>query len=142
MRNGFSLVELVCALALMALGVSLLLPAAQRVEERLSVVAAREELVALITLARSQALSHGGAVVFLEQNPPKAWVVAGGVNQASVDLSILHRAELVLSGGRPRAVLRFDGVGLGQMTANAVTLRRGTALARLVVSAYGRVRRE
>ena len=59
MRRGFSMLELVIALTLITLGVSLLLPAARRVDERLSVVAAREELVALIVRARGQALAHG-----------------------------------------------------------------------------------
>lgn len=142
MCRGFSLLELVFALALIALGVSLLLPAARRVEERLSVVAAREELVGLVMQARGQALIHGGAVVVLEQQPARAWITAGGAIREPVDLENLHGVELFISGGRPRVELRFDAVGLGRMAARSMTFRRGEALARLVVSAYGRIRRE
>lgn len=142
MCRGFSILELVCALGLVAVGVSLLLPAARRVDERLSVVAAREELVGLIVRARGQALVHGGATVVVEQRPPRAWITAGRVIQEHVDLWGRHGAELLISGGRPRAELRFDGVGLGKMAARSITFRRGTAVARLIVSAYGRIRRE
>jgi prepilin-type N-terminal cleavage/methylation domain-containing protein len=142
MCRGFSLLELVFVLALMTLGVSLLLPAARRVDERLSVVAAREELVSLLIQARGRALIHGGAVVVLERSPPRAWITAGNVLEEPIDLKDLHGAELFISGGRPSAEFRFDGVGLGRMAARSMTLRRGGALARLVVSAYGRIRRE
>ena len=142
MCRGFSLLELVCALGLVAVGVSLLLPAARSVDDRLSVVAAREELVGLIVRARGQALVHGGAMVVVEHQPPAAWITAGRVIREHVDLWGRHGVALVISGGRPSAELRFDGVGLGQMAARSITFRRGAAVARLVVSAYGRIRRE
>ena len=142
MCRGFSILELVCALGLVAVGVSLLLPAARSVDDRLSVVAAREELVGLIVRARGQALVHGGAMVVVEHQPPTAWITAGRVIREHVDLWGRHGVELVISGERPSAELRFDGVGLGQMAARSITVRRGAAVARLVVSAYGRIRRE
>ena len=98
--------------------------------------------MSLIVRARGQALTHGGAMVVLQERPPRAWIVAGGSRRESVDLRDLHGAELFISGGRPSVELRFDGVGLGQMTARSMTVRRGTALSRIVVSGYGRVRRE
>ena len=142
MHRGFSILELVTALALISLGVSTLLPAARRVEERLSVVAAREELVGLIIRARGIAILHGGAVVSLEQKPAGAWITAGDTIRESIDLRDLRGAELFISGGRPVTELRLDGLGLGRIAASSMTLRRGRALARLVVSTYGRVRRE
>ena len=72
----------------------------------------------------------------------RAWITLGDAKRERVDLQGLHGAELFISGGRPRAELRFDGVGLGQMAARSLTLRRGAAVARLVISAYGRIRRE
>ena len=142
MHHGFSLLELLCALALITFGLGLSLPAARRAQERFSVMAAREELIALITQARGRALVHGGAVVVLERWPPRAWIVAGDSVLGLIDLESLYGAELLFGGARPRAELRFDGVGLGQMTARSMTVRRGSTLARIVVSAYGRVRRE
>ena len=142
MCRGFSLLELVCALSLLVVGVSVLLPAARSVDDRLAVVAAREELVGLIVRARGQALLHGGATVVVEHQPARAWITAGQVTREQVDLWERHGAELLISGGRPNAELRFDATGLGTMAARSITLRRGVAVARLVVSAYGRIRRE
>ncbi len=142
MCRGFSILELVVALTLIAVGVSLLLPAARRIDERLSVVAAREELVGLIIRARGLARLHGEAALVLETGPAKAWISAGDTIREIIDLRELHQADLFISGGRASAELRFDGLGLGRMAARSMTLRRGRALARLVVSAYGRIRRE
>jgi len=142
MLRGFTLLEVVCTLGLFAAGVSVLLPAARRVDERLSVVAAREELVGIIARARAQALAYGGATVLVEGRPATAYLTAGRVIRERVDLWERHRTELSLSGGHPSVEIRFDGVGLGRMAARSITLRRGSAVARLVVSAHGRVRRE
>ena len=142
MCRGFSILELVCALGLMAVGVSVLLPAARSVDDRLAVVAAREELIGLVVRARGQALIHGGATVVVEARPPRAWITAGRTIQEHVDLWGRHGAEIMISGGRPRVELDFDATGLGKMAGRSITVRRGVATARLVVSAYGRIRRE
>ena len=110
--------------------------------ERLSVVGAREELVGLITRARGEALRRGGSSLIVVRDPPEIRVEANGAILHRVDLGATWRIELVLSGGRPSVELRFGSSGLGRMAARSVTLTRGSAVARLIISAYGRVRRE
>jgi type II secretory pathway pseudopilin PulG len=142
MRRGFTILELTGVLVLLALATTLSFPVGQRVQERLSVIGAREELVGLITRARAEALRHGGSNLIVVSNPAEIRIEAGG--------ELLHRAcigatwstELVLSGGRPSVELRFDASGLGSMSGRSVTLTRGSAVARLIISAYGRIRRE
>ena len=142
MRHGFTILELVGVLALLAVAASLSFPVGWSVRERLSVIGAREELVGLITRARGAALLHGGSSLIVTRNPAEIRVEARGVILHRVDMGATWRTELVLSGGRPSVELRFDASGLGRMAAQSVTFTRGSAVARLIISAYGRVRRE
>ncbi len=142
MRRGFTLLELAGVLALFALAASLSFPVGRSVRERLSVVGAREEIVGLITRARGEALRRGGSSVIVIRNPAEIRVEANGEILHRADLGATWRIELVLSGGRPSVELRFDASGLGRMAARSVTLTRGSAVARLIISAYGRIRRE
>ena len=142
MQRGFTLLELAGVLALLAVMASLSFPVGRSVSERLSVIGAREELVGLITLARGEALRHGGASLIVNRNPAEIRVEANGETLHRADLATTWRVELVLSGGRSSVELRFDASGLGRMSARSVTIARGSAVSRLIVSAYGRVRRE
>ena len=142
MRHGFTLLELTGVLTLLALATSLSFPVSRSVRERLSVIGAREELVGLITRARAEALRHGGSSLIVVRYPAEVRIEAGGELLHRVDVGATWRAELVLSGGRPTVEVRFDASGLGRMAASSVTLTRGSAVARLIISAYGRIRRE
>ena len=142
MRRGFTLFELTGVLTLLALAATLSFPVGRRVRERLLVTGAREELVGLITRARAEALRRGGASLIVVRNPPEIRIEARGELLHRVGMGATWRTELVLSGGRPSVELRFDASGLGRMAASSVTLTRGSAVARLIISAYGRIRRE
>lgn len=142
MRSGFTLLELAGVLALFALAASLSFPLGRSVRERLSVVGAREELIGLITRARGEALRHGGSSLIVLRDPAEVRVEVNGEILHQVDLGATWRIELVLSGGRPSVELGFDASGLGRMAAHSITLTRGSAVARLIISSYGRIRRE
>lgn len=142
MRQGFTLLELAGVLTLLALATTLFLPLGQSVRERLAVNGAREDLVGLITRARGEALRRGGSSLIIRRNPAEATIEVDGEVIHRLDLEPTWGIDLMLSGGRPSAELRFDGVGLGRMAAQSVTFTRGSAVARLIISAYGRVRRE
>ena len=126
----------------MAVAASLSLPAGRLVRERLSVIGAREDLVAMIARARGEALRRGGSSLVIVESPAEIRIEAGGDTLQRVDLAAAWQTEVVLSGGRPSAELRFDALGLGRMAARSITLTRGSTVARLIVSAFGRVRRE
>jgi type II secretory pathway pseudopilin PulG len=142
MRQGFTLLELAGVLTLLALATTLFLPLGQSVRERLAVNGAREDLVGLITRARGEALRRGGSSLIIRRNPAEATIEVDGEVIHRLDLEPTWGIDLMLSGGRPSAELRFDGVGLGRMAARSVTFTRGSAVARLIISAYGRIRRE
>ena len=142
MRHGFTLFELTSVLTLLALAASLSFPMAWSARERLSVNGAREELVGLITRARAEALRRGGSSLVIVRNPAEIRIEAGGELLHRAEIGATWKTELVLSGGRPMVELLFDASGLGRMAASSVTLTRGSAVARLIISAYGRIRRE
>ena len=142
MRHGFTLLELTGVLTLLALAATLSFPVGWRVRERLSVIGAREELVGLITRARGEALRRGGSSLIIVRNPAQVRIEARGELLHRVDLGATWRTELVFSGGHPSVELRFDASGLGRMAARSVTFTRGSAVTRLIISAYGRIRRE
>ena len=142
MRHGFTLLELTGVLILLALAASVSFPVGQTVRERLAVIGAREEFIGLITRARGEALLRGGSSVIVVQSPAEIRIKAGGQVLHRVDIGGTWGTDLVLSGGRASVELRFDASGLGSMAARSVTLIRGSAVSRLIISAYGRVRRE
>ena len=145
MRPGFSLLELIGVLALLAVAVSLAVPPFHDLGERLSAVGAREEVADLLARARGEALRRGGSTVVISANPAEALLIAGAADtlvHERIDLWARYGTELFISGGASRVELYFDSSGLGRMTSRSFTFRRGSAVTRLVVSAYGRMRRQ
>ena len=140
MRSGYTLLELLLVLALMAVGFIALAPGMRRQQERLMVRSARESLVGLISRARAHAVIHGGATVTLKASPATATLTSGGQVRDSIHLAA-SRVELTLSGDRPEARLHFNAMGLGELAGQTVRLTVGSAHAGLIVSAYGWIRR-
>ncbi len=140
MRRGYTLLELLTVLLVMGCAVNALLPAARSLTDRMAVVGARETLVGLVARARSEAFTHGGATLTILSDPPSAWIDVGD--------TLLTRSEIRsfgvsvhLTGGRDRARLAFNALGLGRVASQTIRIRRGDATAGIVVSSYGRVRR-
>ena len=140
MRFGYTLLELVFVLTIIAAGLTVVAPSYRRAHARLIVRSARESLVGLITRAQALAVVHGGATVTLSVNPAVVWIEAGGEVGDTLSLTALG-VEMELSRGRPQARLRFNSLGIGEFAGQTVGLSRGFARAGVIVSAYGRVRR-
>lgn len=137
---GYTLVELVSVLVLLAVGASAFAPTARRFAERATVLSAREEVVRSLGRARAAAVSYGGASVTIRARPPSVRISAGGRVMRDVAIGDGH-LEMELSGGGDSTTLRFGPLGIGRFSNGSVTLRRGGVEAGLVVSSYGRVRR-
>lgn len=142
MRRGHTLLELCAVLLMAAIAASAILPAGRALQDRLAVVAAREALAGLVAQARMEAMAHGGATVTLKAAPWRAWAEvadsAFGHLALEEDLSV----TVELPRGRTLTELRYDPLGLGQVASETVRFRRGDASTALVVSGYGRVRRQ
>ena len=140
--SGHTLVELVTVLLLLAVGASLLAPAARRLGDRASVVAAREEVVRAIARARAEAVARGGASATVLTTPPSVRIDADGDVVRTVLLGGgAPGVEVRLTGRRDSLSFRFDRLGIGRFASGSVTLRRGQASKGVVLSSYGRVRR-
>jgi type II secretory pathway pseudopilin PulG len=140
MRSGYSLVDLTVALALITAGVSVLLPTARRQADRSAVLAAREAVVAELARARRESRLSGGAVLQIRRAGSRLWVEAGVPPRDT--LALEERFGVHMEPGAASAALAFDALGIGRLANRTLAFARGDASARLVVSAYGRVRRQ
>ena len=141
--SGHTLVELVTVVLLLAVGASLFAPAARRLGDRASVVAAREEVVAAFARGRAAAMTRGGSSVTVLKSPPSVRIDAGGGVVRTVLLGGGDpRVEVGLTGGQDSLTFRFDRLGIGRFANGSVMLLRGEATGGVVVSSYGRVRRQ
>lgn len=137
--SGYTLVELIFVLAVLGILLGIALPPLAHWRDRAAVHAAREELAGALAWTRLAAASRGGATLVLDPAGPRFWVRAAGVDGPPVDLRQRYGVRI---DGRPALRLfRYDLLGIGRITSATVRLRRGSAEAGLVVSAYGRVRR-
>ncbi|MGD2120601.1 MAG: type II secretion system protein [Gemmatimonadota bacterium] len=137
-RVGFTLLELCLVLSFVGVAWSVLLPAARRQRDRMAVLGAREELLALLHRTRAEAVTRGGAELTLSTQPARASVVAWGDTVARAELGKIHGVTLELSRGRVETSLAYGPLGLGRVASQTVTLRRGKTEALLVVSSLGR----
>lgn len=142
MRRGHTLLELCAVLLLAAVAASVILPAGRTLRDRMAVVAAREAVAGLVAEARMAAVAHGGASVQLRAAPWRAWAEVGDSAFGHLALEEDLSVTVDLSRGRTLTELRYDPLGLGQVASETVRFRRGDAFAALVVSGYGRVRRQ
>jgi hypothetical protein len=140
MRQGTTLLELATVLLLMGLAGVVVLPVGRGLADRMAVVSAREALAGLVAEARTMALTHGGASVYLARKPDRAWYETTGVPRRSVQLEEELGVAMLVARDLPLEV-RFDGLGLGQVASTTVGFRRGDAEAGLTLSSYGRARR-
>jgi type II secretory pathway pseudopilin PulG len=140
MRSGYSLVDLTVALSLMGIGVSILVPTARRQVDRNAVLAAREAVIAELALARRESRLSGGAVLQVRRAGGVLWVEAEVPPRDTLRLE--ERYGVRLEPGAASASLAFDALGIGRLANRTFAFSRGDASAQLVVSAYGRVRRQ
>lgn len=142
MRRGHTLFELCAALLLGAIALSALLPAGRSLLDRMAVVSAREAVAGLVAQARVAALAYGGARVHVHAAPWRAWVEVGDSVFGEVALERDLSVTVELPRGRSATELRYDALGLGQVASETLRFRRGDAVRALIVSGYGRVRRQ
>ena len=140
--NGYSLLELTAALLLLALASSAVVPAAGRHRDRMLVLTARETLVAALRDTRAEALRTGTAALHLTAADGRGRIISGDSAFPSFLVDPSGRVSLSLSRGRADSEIGFGGLGIGVFANETLELTAGAARARLVVSSYGRVRRE
>ncbi|HET9947475.1 MAG TPA: hypothetical protein VFQ22_00990 [Longimicrobiales bacterium] len=139
--RGYTLVEMTLVLLLLGLTTASVAPGARRWRDRAAVLSAREAVIGLLAQARLAAVERGGASVRLSADGDRAELVAGGVVLRAADLGAELGVDLQL-GASVAAELRYDALGIGRMASRTLQFRRGDQAATLVVSSYGRARRQ
>ena len=119
MRLGYTLLELIFVLLILAAGFTVVAPGYRRAHERLLVRSARESLVGIIMRAQALAVVHGGATVTLTVDPARASLEAGVDVRDTLSLADIGVA-MDLAAGRSEAGLRFNSLGIGELAVEFV----------------------
>jgi prepilin-type N-terminal cleavage/methylation domain-containing protein len=138
MRHGFTLIEQLLVLVLLALLLGLALPPVLGTRDRLAVRAAARSVRDALALAREQAVASGArAAVHFGAGEATVAVHAGPDSLLRLPLGRRHGVTLQAS----RDSTAYLPSGLGAGAANlSVVLRRGAAAETVTVSRLGRVR--
>lgn len=141
MKRGSTLVEVLLVLTLIGAGVSWLAGPVRRLGDEITARMLREDVVTLVEAARQLGRSRGGARLTLHRDGRYA-MAAGRAHVRRGTLDLPPRASLVLSRNGDSTVVRFNRLGLGQMASTTIAVRVGNVDRVLVLSAYGRLRRQ
>lgn len=140
--NGYSLIELTTALLIMAVALSVVIPAGASHRDRIRVLTARESVVAAIRETRTEALRSGGASLVLDARTGRGRVLVGDSVVRAFYVDPEGRVDVALPGRRTETEIDFGGLGLGRFANETLEFRAGHATVGLVISSYGRVRRQ
>jgi len=140
--NGYTLFEITAALALMAVASSAVLPGLSAQRDRAAVLEAREAFVSLLVETRAAAVRDGAAALYVDGTEERAWVESGDRLIRELRYGVEGPVRLQLGGARLHTEIAYNGLGIGVFANETLEWTAGRARARLVVSSYGRVRRE
>jgi prepilin-type N-terminal cleavage/methylation domain-containing protein len=142
MKPGYTLIELLAVMAVLAILLAIAVPDVARWRDRTAVRAARDELASRLAWTRIAAASHGGASLVLDIPGARYRVmVEGGAEVHAGDLDRAFGVSLNSTATRDTLVLRYDALGIGRTTGGTLMVRKGRAIAGLTISPYGRYRR-
>ncbi len=141
MRNGYTLIELVVVLVLLAATLALGAPRLLAFRDALRTRAAREAVVGRLEQARGAGVARGSAELELRADSDLVRVRWGSGGVAELDVMLHHGVELSLGGGRAAARIEFGRLGLGRVASRTVHLHRGADTSSFAISTFGRVRR-
>lgn len=140
-HRGMTILELLIALALIGILVSVAAPSLRTTVDVLSARAAREAAFGLLSRARALALQYGGAEIELDAVGDRI-VVRRPSGVIEADQAFAPRGvDLQLDSTTTSVVLRYDAYGLGRMMSRTVTFTARSAQAGLTISSFGRARR-
>jgi len=139
MERGYTLLEILAALAILAVGASMALAPLRRQLDGAAVEASIRLTQSQLARARGEARFRGEGGLVVDGEAGVLRLVGGdAVVLDSIRLSALHRVS-VDTGSREPVSIRFDALGVGRVASRTLLFRRGRVEERLVISSYGRV---
>lgn len=143
-RSGYTLLELVIVLALLAIAIGLAYPPARTASDVWAVRAARDATAAVLASTRVVAIAERGAELLLV--PAAGEVLTRTAATPTPRRRLRVRDEwgvaLVTPGAASDTVaIAYDALGLGRVASRTVRFERGRAVAGITVASYGRIRR-
>src|SRR5262245_13633937 len=127
MRSGFTLLELIVVLALIAITSAAIVPAAARTADRAAVVGAREVVAEMVARTRTEAMTLGVARLRARAADGVIWVES---RDSVIALrSLADEFGVTLELGATDAELAFDALGIGRRASRTFVLRRAGAQA-------------
>ncbi len=139
--KGYTLVELMVVLALLALLLALAAPPVTRALAWARVRAARDIVAMGTARARALAVARGGAALVLDLPRARAWLEAADTSTPPEPVGDERHVTVTVDGAAGDTVrIAYDALGLGRMAGRTLHFRSGPAEARLTISGYGRVR--
>lgn len=142
MRNGFTLLEVVVLLVLAGIFMDLGLRPARRLLDRWAVLSAREEVASLVAIARIRAVGTVGATITIDEDTGAVEVRSTVWPDTMVRFRERYGVELEIVGSARFVTLRFNALGLGEVTSRRLRFTRGDAVTDLILSSHGRLRRQ
>jgi prepilin-type N-terminal cleavage/methylation domain-containing protein len=142
MRNGFTLLELLVVLVLAAILADLGLRPARRLLDRWAVLSAREDVAALVAVARVRAVGTVGATLVVDEVTGSVEVRSAVWPDTVVGLRERRGVGLEIVGSARRVTLKFNALGLGEVSSRRLRFSRGEASSDLIMSSHGRLRRQ
>ena len=142
--GGFTLLELVVVLALLALAIGVAYPGARAAADAWAVRAARDATASVLAGTRAAAQAQRGAELLVVVSEGRLLARSGARPEPVPRLELVRDwGVTVVSPGSSgdTVVIRYDALGLGRIANRTLRFERGRAVAGLTVSAYGRVRR-
>ena len=129
-------------MALFALALAMFTSPFRAARDIAAVRSARTDLVTAAARARSLAVGHGGAELHIDTELGTVQVLSGdSAVREQHDLGSEFGVVLAFRNtSATRAVLRYDGLGIGRLASRTIAISRGGTEAGVTFSAYGRAR--
>jgi prepilin-type N-terminal cleavage/methylation domain-containing protein len=141
---GYTLLELVVVLALLAIAIGLAYPATRAASDAWAVRAARDATASVLAATRAAAIAHRGAELLVVPATGDVLTRTAAAPAAEERLRIGRDWRVALSSpgfGGDTIAIRYDAIGLGRVASRTLRFERGSAAAGITIAAYGRVRR-
>ena len=142
-KTGVTLLELLTALAILAILFSAAIPSFQHTIDVFSVRAARDAVLGAAARTRGLATARGEAQLLVDEAGSIIAITTqnGAQRVGTFDLNQRYGVSLdITNSARTSALVEYDVLGLGRFAGLTVRLQRHSAVAGVTFSAYGRAR--